>query len=257
MNQKLSLLSFVFLINVIYSCTSYKNVPYFQDVNRSEVLKENINNYSPLTIQPGDILGINVSSLNPEASAIFNYSVNISGTESNNQNNPAIGYLVDQKGEINFPLIGTIKVSGLTTSQLRVNTRQKLLAYLKEPIVNVRILNFKISIIGDVQHPGIFNVLNERITVTEALSMAGDLNITAKRKNILLIREQNGTREYISIDLTSKNLFQSPYYYLRSNDVLYVEPDRTKYAAVDNSYRTISLLLSALSIAAIIITRYY
>ena len=250
------LLVSIFLCVGLLSCSSYKDVPYFQDVNRSGVAKEPIDNYTPLTIQPEDILSINVNSLSPEASAVFNYSVyNPNGSDYYNHGNPALGYLVNQQGEIDFPLLGTIKVSGLTTDQLKKNIHQKLKGYLKEPSVNIRLLNFRISIIGDVQRPGIFDVANERISVTEALSLAGDLNITAKRKNILLIREQNGIREYIPIDLTSKRLFKSPYYYLKTNDVLYVEPDKTKFAEVDMSYQSISLLLTALSVVALILTR--
>lgn len=254
-SQKQFLIAIIQIVTFT-SCSSYKDVPYFQDISRSGVIKEKIDNYSPLTIQPEDILSINISSLSPEASAVFNYSVyNGNGSDYYNPGNPALGYLVNHQGEIDFPLIGTMKVSGLTTNQLKINIHQKLKSYLKEPNVNIRILNFKISIIGDVQRPGVFDVANERISVTEALSMAGDLNITAKRKNVLLIREQNGIREYIPIDLTSKNLFKSQYYYLRTNDILYVEPDKTKFAAVDNSYQSISLLLTALSIVALVLTR--
>jgi len=250
------LLNLLILLLIISSCGSYRKIGYFQDLNRNNSSKESINNFTSVTIQPEDILGINVSSLNPEASAIFNYNLNtITGTNQNNPNNPVIGYLVDQKGEIQLPLLGNYKVAGLTTSQLRENLRKDLLRYLKEPVVNIRIINFKVSVMGDVARPGVYQVQNERLTIPEAVSMAGDLNITALRNNITLIRETNGTREYIPIDLTSKNLFNSPYYYLKSNDVIYVQPGKVKYANVDNSYRTISLLLSAISIGVIILTR--
>lgn len=241
------------ILTTFFSCNSYKNIPYFQDLDHSKALQEDIDNYSPVTIQAEDILGITVTSLNPEASAVFNYaSVNSTNPQTSEANN--LGYLVDQKGEIQLPLIGSIKVAGLTTSRLREEMRKKLLVYLKEPVVSVRIVNFKVSVMGDVARPGVFQVQNERLTLTEALSLAGDLNITGKRK-VLLVRESDGKRHYIPIDLRSKDLFTSQYYYMKSNDVIYVQPDKTKFASVDNSYRSVGLALSGLSIIAVILTR--
>ncbi|WP_345951524.1 MULTISPECIES: polysaccharide biosynthesis/export family protein [unclassified Mucilaginibacter] len=243
-------------IMVAYSsCNSYKKIPYFQNLDKSRNTKQSITNYTPLTIQPADILGINISSSNPEASAVFNYNLSsINGTSNVSSNNPVIGYLVNTQGEIVLPLLGSIKVAGSTVSQLEVRLKKELTPFLKYCIVNVRMINFKISVIGDVEHPGVFQIPSERVTLNEAIGLAGDLNITALRK-VLLIREINGEREFIPIDLTSKDIFDSPYYYLKSNDVIYVQPGKNKFASVDNNYRTISLVLSALSIIAIILTR--
>lgn len=240
------------------SCSSYKKIPYFKDLDRSAISIDTINNYSQLTIQPQDIIGINVSSLNPEASAIFNYNLNrVNGNNFDNSvDNPVVGYLVDEKGEIHIPLIGSIEVAGCTTSELSEDLEIMLLTYLKEPVVNIRMLNFKISVLGDVLRPGVFTVQNERITIPEALSLSGDLNITAIR-NILLIREIEGERKFIPIDLTSKEFFDSPYFYLKNNDVIYVQPDKTKFATVDRGYRTASILLSALSVVAIVFSAVY
>lgn len=235
----------------ILSCNTYKNIPYFQDVKTST--SETITNLSPLTIQNQDILGINVSSLNPESSAIFNTNQNRSNGNNYdlNPNNPIVGYLVDQNGNIQMPIIGTLKVAGLTTNKVHEMVLQKISPILKEASVTVRIMNFKISVLGDVAHPGIYPVSNERITLIEALSSAGDLNITALRKNVMLIREIDGERKYVSIDLTSKNLFNSPYFYLKNNDVIVVQPGKTK---VSKGFQTATLLLSALSIVAIVFT---
>jgi polysaccharide export outer membrane protein len=221
-------LLFVALLFALSSCRSYQEIPYFQEVNRNAVSQEEINNYSSLTIQPEDIIGINVISLNPDASAAFNY---------NAQNNPSIGYVVNQKGEIKLPLVGMMKVSGLTTDELRTQLQRTLLTYLKEPVVNVRVLNFKISVLGDVLRPDVYSVPSERITLPEALSLAGDLNITGKRE-VLLIRERNGKREYVPLDLKSKNIFNSPYYYLKNNDMIYVTPHKSKLATVENKNLT-------------------
>jgi polysaccharide export outer membrane protein len=201
---------------VLSSCTSYKNVSYFQGLDRTKNISAPIVNYTPLAIQPGDILEIAVRSLNPEGSAIFNSptasSATGSGSSSESSGSPS-GYLVDQNGEIQLPVIAAVKVSGLTTSQLQAELKKSLLKFLKEPVVSVRIINFKISVLGDVNRPGMFNVKNDRITIPEALSLAGDLTITAKRQNILLIRETNGERELVNIDITSNKLFESKYYY--------------------------------------------
>ena len=237
-------LTVLVLFFCLTSCRSYKDIPYFQDLSRTSITQEEINNYSSLTIQPNDIIGINVSSLNADASAAFN---------SNPSNNPAMGHVVNQKGEITLPLVGVVKVAGLTTDELRTQLQRSLLTYLREPTVNVRILNFKISVLGDVQNPNVYAVPpGERITITEALSLAGDLNITGIR-NILLIREVNGKREFVPVDLKSKNLFNSPYYNLKNNDMIYVDPHKTKLAIVENS--KFSIVLSTLSIIALVVTQ--
>ncbi|WP_339923297.1 polysaccharide biosynthesis/export family protein [uncultured Cyclobacterium sp.] len=246
------------LLWIICSCSTYRKIPYFHDLDKINPTIEQIENYSPLTIQPEDILGINVSSLNPEASAIFNYNLNrVNGNNfDNSADNPVVGYLVDQQGNIEIPLIGSMKVAGLTTAEIRNNLKNLLLTYLSEPVVNIRILNFKISVFGDVLKPGVYDVQNERITIAEALSLAGDLQITAVRQ-IMLVREFEGKREYIPVDLTSKKMFESPYYYLKNNDVLYVQPDKTKFATVDRGYRNATILLSAMSVVAIIFSTLY
>jgi len=255
MSKSLNLFLFLILLSSLFSC-SYKTVPYFQDLNRSEPSKETITNYDPITIQPEDILGISVSSQNVEASAVFNYNLNtVSGLSQTTSNNPVVGYLVNDSGNIQVPYIGTMKVVGLTLSQIQQSLQKQLLDYLKQPVVNIRLINFKVAVMGDVLRPGVYPVDKQRISITEALTMAGDLNITALRSNIVLIRETNGTREYIPIDLTSKKLFNSPYFYMKSNDFLYVQPGKNKFASVDNSYRNISIVLSALSIIVILLTR--
>jgi polysaccharide export outer membrane protein len=243
------------IIIVLNSCGSYKKIPYYQDLNRIDPTNTTVENYVPLTIQPGDILGINVNSKNPESSNLFNYR--ITGNNADNApDNPITGFLVDEQGHISLPLLGELKVQGLTTSQLRIKLKDAMVTYYKEPVVSIRIINFKIAVSGDVQRPGIFTIPNERVTITQALTLAGDLNITAIR-NIVLIREQDGKRNFIPLDLTSKKIFESPYFYLKNNDEIYVQPDRTKYATVDRGYRTATLVLSGLSIIAIVLSNLY
>lgn len=237
------------------SCSSYKKIPYFQDLDPGKTLSESTENYTPLLIKPNDVLGINVTSRNPESSAVFNYNLShVSGSPVVSEDNPVIGYLVDEEGNIHLPYLGAIKVAGFTTLQVRDMLNTKLQALYKDPVVNIRLINFKVAIYGDVERPNLYTLQNEHTTITQALSLAGDLNITAKRNNVLLIRHENGKRKFIRVDLTSKKIFDSPYYYLQNNDEIYVTPDRTKYAEVDRGYRNTSLLLSALSIIALVIT---
>ncbi|MFA6085495.1 polysaccharide biosynthesis/export family protein [Mucilaginibacter sp.] len=250
----LSLIVFVFTNS---SCTSYKNIPYFQNISRDSITTENIENYSQLTIQPGDLLGIHVTSLNNEASAIFNYNLERPYGNSNldrAEENAVVGYLVDPDGKITLPSVGTVKVTGLTTFAIAEMLKAKLLVYLKEPNVNVRIQNFKISVLGDVKNPGTYTIINERISLTEALSRAGDLNITGIR-NILLIREFEGKRTYVPIDLTSKSFVTSPYYYLKNNDVVYVKPNRARSEDNGSTFQRAGLIVSVLSIIAILLQR--
>jgi polysaccharide export outer membrane protein len=255
MHKFLRLASKLMVLLSLTSC-SYKAVPYFQNLTTNGENEEAIKNYEPIVIAPDDILGISVSSLNSDASAVFNYNLKtVSGLNQTTSNNPVVGYLVDENGQIQVPYIGNMKVGGLTLSQIRVQLQKQLQEYLKEPVVNVRLINFKLSVMGDVLRPGVYPVEGQHISIPEALTMAGDLNITAMRTNVTLIREIDGKRKYIPIDLTSKRLFNSPYYYLKTNDIIYVQPGKNKFASVDNSYRNIGILLSALSIVVILLTR--
>jgi polysaccharide export outer membrane protein len=263
----------VFFLALIFfniSCSSYHQIPYFQDLDHSKITQENIDNYSPLKIQPGDLLGINVNTSTPN-NEFNSANQRIKGEESgggggkintpmgseNTSGNPVFGYRINQQGEANLPYIGRVKLIGFTTDEVAAKLTPLLEQYLKQPIVSVRILNFKISVMGDVLRPDVFNVQNERITIIEALGLAGDLNVTAKRRNVLLIREYDGKREYLPIDLTSRKLFTSPYYYLQNNDVIYVEPDRIKYAPLDRGYRTFTTILAAISALGVVVTSYF
>lgn len=258
MNQTFKKYIFIVACICLSSCSTYKDIPYFQNLDLKGPAKENIDNATIITIQPHDILGIFITANDPKAAAPFNNNLarmngNASDNTPDNPLNPIIGYLVDNDGTIMFPALGKIKVSGLTTAALRDKLVSQLSGtFLKEPIVNVRIINFKISVLGDVQRPNVYPVQDERITILEALALAGDLNVTAKRKNVLLIREVDGTRQYIPIDLTSKALFTSPYFYLKNNDQIYVDPGRVKYGQVDLGARNLTIIISALSVVAIV-----
>ena len=240
----------VFLLLVLTSCNSYKKAVYFQDLNRDKYAREQIQNFNPITVQPEDVLGISISSLNPESSAVFNFAANNSAGPSEMN----AGYTVDQSGNIQLPVIGNVQVANLTTAQIREQLEVKLQPFLKQPVVIAKLINFKVSILGDVTSPGVYKIQSERVSVPEALSMAGDLNITALRR-LMIIRERNGEREYIPVDLRTKSLFNSPYYYLKNNDIIYAEAGKRKFASLDPTYQRVSLLLAIVSVAAIFFTR--
>ena len=244
------------------SCTSYKNVPYMQDI-------ETVNNYGKVIplydakIMPKDLLSITINTTDPQAAAPFNLTVqtplNAALTNINTTTQPTLQqYLVNNKGEIDFPVVGRLKVGGLTKNEAEDLIREKLQPYLKEkPIVTVRMANYKISVLGEVARPGTFTVSNEKVNVLEALAMAGDMTVYGVRTNVKLIREDaEGKREIVQLDLTKSDLILSPYFYLRQNDILYVTPNQTKAKNSDIGTTTttwISATSIMVSIASLIV----
>jgi polysaccharide export outer membrane protein len=210
-------------------------------------------------LQAGDILAIAVSSLNAEADQTFNpfartgFNLAQGGNNSQDNNNLPIGYRVSETGTINFPKHGAIKVVGKTLSGLEDTLRTILLRDLKEPFVSARLLNFKISVMGEVNRPSIYTVQNEKITLTEAISLAGDLTVYGKRDNVMVIRETTGQREFIRVDLTQRNTFTSAAYYLKPNDVIYVEPKSSKKVQASRTLPYIPAILGALTLIATVV----
>ena len=228
-------------------CMSSKKMVYFQESDQIQ-LQETLTKFQP-QIQPGDLITIQVAANDPVSAE----TLNLYETPYVVGNPRLLPYLVDADGHINFPVLGKLKVTGFTTQQIGDQITQALITYLVAPIVNVRLTNFKITVMGEVKTPGTFAIPNERITLIEALGLAGDLTIQAKRSTVLLIRENNGTRNFVTVDLTNKALFNSPYYYLVQNDVLYVEPNKTKINSSAVGAST-SVLLSSLGIIISLIT---
>lgn len=252
MKSRLSLL--VLTVSLLLAgCTSYKNVPYMQN---PEVVNDN-SEAIPLydaEIMPKDLLSITVNTTDPQAAAPFNLTVqtpvNVAMSSINTTAQPALQqYLVNNDGEIDFPVIGRLKVGGLTKNQAEDLIREKMQPYLKEvPIVTVRMANYKISVLGEVARPGTFTISNEKVNILEALAMAGDLTVYGVREDVKLVRENAvGKREIISLNLNNANLVLSPYYYLHQNDVLYITPNKAKAKSSDIGSST-SLWFSATSI---------
>jgi polysaccharide export outer membrane protein len=197
---------------------------YFGDTKGVEI-NNTLQQYEP-TIQKDDLLSINVSATNAEAVLPFNmYETPVLGNSIGSAK--PLPYLVNANGEIKFPVLGVLKVTGMSTNELSIMLSQKLGEYISDPIININTINFKITVLGEVNKPGTYKVSNQRITIIEGLGLAGDLTINGNR-DITLIRERDGRRVFIPIDITSKALFNSPYYYLTQNDLIYVEPNKTK-----------------------------
>lgn len=238
---------------LLTSCNSYKGVPYFQDSDTFTEIPDSLPLYDA-KIMPKDLLSITINTTDPQASAPFNLTVQTAisvNLDSRSTSTPALQqYLVNNMGEIDFPVIGRLKVSGLTKNEAEDLIRDRLQPYLNEqPIVTVRMANYKISVIGEVSKPGTFTVSNEKVNVLEALAMAGDMTVWGRRDNVKLIREDpnTGRREVFTLDLNKTDVVLSPYYYLRQNDIIYVTPNKTKAKNSDVGTST-SLWFSAVSI---------
>ncbi len=207
-------------------------------------------------IQPGDRLGITVTALDPLAAAPFNLSAASQGGSST-QTVEQVSYLVDSTGNIRFPQLGKVYVSGFTVNQVAATLQEKLVPYIKEPLATVNIVNFKVNVLGEVNSPGTITITDGKATILEALSLSGDLTIFGKRDNILVVREINGTREFGRLNLASNDIFTSPFFYLKQNDVIYVEMDKTKIISNDvianRNIRNYTIALSTLTTLLVII----
>jgi polysaccharide export outer membrane protein len=236
------------------SCASKKEVVYFQQ-SIGEQKDSKTSSYEPI-LQADDVLLIVISAENPEVAAPYNLNYLLALQAQSAANSPLglqlQSYLIDRKGNVDFPLLGKIKLGGLTRIEAIQKIKSLLENHIKDPSVNLRILNFKVSVIGEVNRPGSFPIQSERITLLEALSLAGDLTIYGNRNSILVIREKEGLKTIEKVDITKRDFINSPYYYLCQNDQIYVEPNKTKVnASVIGPDITVGL--SALSILVTIL----
>ncbi len=214
-------------VTIITSCASKKELIYFQGEQNSSTKYEE---YIP-KIQSSDMLAISISAADIKATEPFNQQ-SVYQMGASNPNNPYSRiYTVDENGEINYPILGQIKLGGLTRREAEIEIKNKLSKYIVNPGVNITFTNFRISVLGEVVKPGSFTIPNERISILDALGMAGDLTINGVRSNIMVIREQNGHKQTYNVDLTSKEVLNSPVYYLAQNDVVYVEPNNARISA--------------------------
>ena len=245
------------VILLFTSCTSSQKTVYFYNVKDTTFYSAGSNTEIP--IRPNDILSITISSANAEASVPFNSPINTVTryTTVTGSNTEAGGYLVNQDGTIQLPILGTVNAAGLSKRALKDKITNLILTrkLLIDPIVEIRFLNYEVTVLGEVAHPTVITVPSEKISLLKAIGLAGDLTIYGKRDNVLLIREENGKKQTRHINLNSANFFNSPYYYLEPNDVVYVEPNKAKVASANNSTQYIPIILSGLSVAVIVLDR--
>jgi polysaccharide export outer membrane protein len=248
----LFIISSVFLIS---SCGNTKRLTYFNDAGDSTYAVSQLQKRPEPTVQPGDILTITVNSLNSESNQLFNKGVLNGSQPSAGGGAGGDGYLVNSDGSITFPVIGQIKLLGMTREEVRQKMVAEIGTFVKDPIVSVRFSNFKITVIGEVNKPSSFTVPSEKINIIEALGLAGDMTPYGKRNNVLLIREENGQRMLVRLDLNKKELLSSQYFYLKQNDVLYVEPVKYKDPSNGRALKYVTTGLSIVSVVLIILIR--
>lgn len=239
---------FFFLIFLLAtSCVPHKKVVYFDDMKEGGAL--NMPDPPEIYLKPADLVEVNITSISQETNAYFLKS----GATSEGKYAPNV-YQIAGDGTIDIPLIGKVALSGKTAEESQEHLRELLLEYLQKPSVNVRLVSFRITILGEVKAPGVYEIPDSRVSVLEAIGRAGDLTIFGKRDNVLLIRNIGDEKRSFRIDLNKSDLLNNELFYLQNNDVLYIEPSRGKTAGDDNVYRLLPLVLSGLTFVAVIIS---
>lgn len=248
---------------MLTSCRSTEEIAYIHDAPRDSALA--ISGQFSKGIQANDLLSIYVESETPESTIQFNQETNKIATSSSGAimnpgtNSGVTGYLVNHDGDIIFPVLGKIHVLGLTHNDLAalIETRLVQEGHIKDPKVTVKLMNFKVSVLGDVTRPGQLVIDGERLTIFEALSMVGDLTIYGQRQNVTIIREENGVRTIGELDLSSKDVFNSPYYYLHQNDVVYVEPNMRRKKTAERDPMVMSYISAGISVLSVLSSMFY
>jgi polysaccharide export outer membrane protein len=240
------------IIGIFSSCVNVEKATYFNFVKSSDI-QVALDSLEPV-IQKNDLLSITISSPNPQATQIFNTSNNVSSNLTSNQ---LTGYLVSQDGFVELPMIGLIRAAGLTKKQLKETITRTIIQsqFLKDPIVTVRYLNYTVTVLGEVAHPTVINVSDERLSLLKALGYAGDMTMFAQRNTVMIIREEDGKRMVRRLNLNSEELLTSPYYYLKSNDIVYVEPNKARVSSTSNVRGWMPIIISTISLAIVVLYR--
>lgn len=249
--------SFIILILSV-SCASHRNLAYFNNINNSSSYKQGIEKRIEPIIQPGDLLSITVNSLNPESNLLFNNSILLPannlllGSEATRK--ASEGYLVDKEGVIKFPGLNPVRLAGLTREEAVITMTEQIAKIAKAPTVNISYLNFRITVLGEVNKPSSFIAPSEHVSLLEALGLAGDMTAYGQRENVLVIREREGVRTAARLDLTNKQVFNSPFFYLQQNDIVYVEPDKSRSLQASSRAVNLPIYISIASIIAILVS---
>ncbi len=243
-------LKYALIILLFTSCASKKDIVYFQDIDQT-TLDEIDSIYAHPVVEINDILSVNISALDDNSVVPFRFSnsdASIAGSS---------GYLVNADGNIQFPILGSIKVKGKTIEEVQQLLQDSLKTYITDPIVQVKIINYKITVLGAVNNPGTYKIDEESISLPQAIGLAGDFNINGKRDNVLLIRQINGVRTSIRVDFTSSDWLNSPYYYLKQNDIIYVEPNfaEVKSAGAIGDFTELLRVVTVATTTIILLTR--
>jgi polysaccharide export outer membrane protein len=229
----------------LFSCANQRDFIYFQHLENDSSQVQTAASSAPLLV-PGDMISITVAAVDPDVVKPFNLvgSASKGGTET-----PAAPtYLIDENGFIDFPVLGMMKLSGLSSADAIKLLKDKLKTYVTNPLLTLKILNHKVTVLGEVKNPGVIPIPNEKLTLTEALALAGDLQISGVRKNVLVVREVNGLKVETRVDLTSRHLFSSPVYHLKNNDLIYVEPNKAKIQSTKGTLQYVSLGIGSLGV---------
>ena len=230
------------------SCVSHKEVTYFNDLdNRNEGVL-NMPNAPVLHLQPNDVVEVSISSISKDANEYFQ-----KGGSDIDHKYAGNTYQIASDGSIDLPLVGKVVIGGMPNQEAEALIREALLTYLQKPSVNIRLVSFEITVLGEVKMPGVYAIADGRVTVLEALGYAGDLTIFGKRDNILVIRNSDAGKAYFRINLNSSDVLNSDKFYLQNNDVVYVEPSKGLTSRDDNAYRILPLILSTLTFVVVII----
>jgi len=262
-----AVLIFSLTILGVSACSNYRKAIYLNDIPHvleDSIARFRVSAYTEPRIQPDDILQVSVQTLDPQAGSMpgaggiasfpTQPTASSSGTSIQPSGTPT--YLVDKEGVIELPLVGRLSVAGKTTMEARDAIREKAALYYKDPVVNIRFANFRVTVIGEVNRPAQYIIPNEKVSILDMLGMAGDLTIYGQRDNVMLIRDVDGGKEVTRFNLNSSELFRSEYYYLRQGDIIYVQPTRSKAASTDMvKARNFSLLATGISLVAVILTR--
>ncbi|MER2998975.1 polysaccharide biosynthesis/export family protein [Pontibacter populi] len=252
-----------FIIICLFSSCVNRNLVYLSDLQNDAEYRVSHSNINEPEIQPGDLLGITVHSLNQQTNVLFNTGV-VQTTSDYTYSNPNVnsnkiieGYYVNKSGDILFPVLGQVKLGGLTKDEAIQKMTLEIKKHTQSAIVDIKYLNFKITVIGEVNRPSSFTIANEKINIFEALGLAGDMTPYGKRENVLLIREKDGESVITRINLNKKDVLRNPNFYLQQNDIIYVEPDKAKalQTSARNSY--LPLIVSVSSVIVLILSRFY
>lgn len=237
---------------IVSSCKTSEKILYFQDVTDNETVNSVAGR--DIRLQPRDQVSIFITSKDPKLSALFNltrvqYRAGSSDVMASNYNGEVSGFTIDDNGDIDYPVLGKLHIAGKTKAEVAAYVKEKLTAsdLVKDPVVTVDFINLYFSVLGEVAKPGKYNITKDQVNLLEAISMAGDLTIYGLRNNIIVIREENGQRTTHVVDIRSKKVFESPVYYLKQNDVIYVQPNKMRAGQSnvnENSVKSVSLWVS-------------